>query len=584
MDVRILLGWTLIAVAACAGCGQPNAAPETAVTSPPQQLVPPPSAAKPLRSDNASPVAAPTVAPAAYVEPEPGLDTAWIPEECFGALMIHPRQLLEKQQFQGQTRIWLESAAADLGVALEDLEQVCFLLIPPEPEPHAPPTPVATAWVFRFATPTGQQGMLRRFLGEQHRQQEISDGRTYYKDPQAPVALGAPDARTIVFAPERILRKSLLEPPEWSPLLNQLKAVKGRPDIVGAVDAPPLRTLLRQAMAARDSGPLPSWVRSLADVARQTKRGILLVDFAHTPVAQLTLEAEDSQAAVRLEEMARGYRAGASLLLGAAKAQWVRGEDGHEFLPLFNLLNRTLAGVKTTREVRHVIVEAAAPEELVDLPQIVEAAFLAASRGAVRQERVRRLQLIGLAMHNYHVAKGSFPPGATYDAAGRPLLSWRVHLLPFLGEEQLYSQFRLDEPWDSPHNRTLISQIPVVYQSPGAEANGLTRFTTLVGEGTPFSLSRGPTLRDFTDGPSKTILVVECGPDRALPWTQPDTLPFDPLQPISSLGTIDPTGFLALFGDGRVELIKPQIEPASLKALLTHAGGEPRQAETEARR
>jgi hypothetical protein len=214
----------------------------------------------------------------------------------------------------------------------------------------------------------------------------------------------------------------------------------------------------------------------------------------------------------------------------------------------------------------------APPAELAELPRILESAFQALARGSARQERVRRLQLIGLAMHNYHVSRGSFPAAASHDAAGRPLLSWRVHLLPWLGEEELYRQFRLDQPWDSPHNSALLTRAPEVYRTSEGIA-GQTRIVAVIGPGGPFSLTRGPALRDFTDGPDQTILLVECGQDRAVPWTQPDDAQFDPHNPIAPLGAIDEEGFLALFGDGRVEIISPRIAPEELRDLFTHAGG-----------
>ena len=71
-------------------------------------------------------------------------------------------------------------------------------------------------------------------------------------------------------------------------------------------------------------------------------------------------------------------------------------------------------------------------------------------------------------MHNYHDTYGTFPPAATTDGADKPLLSWRVAILPFLEQQPLYEQFHLDEPWDSPHNKTLIEQMPQVYAIPGS--------------------------------------------------------------------------------------------------------------------
>jgi len=93
---------------------------------------------------------------------------------------------------------------------------------------------------------------------------------------------------------------------------------------------------------------------------------------------------------------------------------------------------------------------------------------------AARTQAVNNLKCIGLAMHNYHDMHKRLPPAAICDATGRPLLSWRVALLPFVdvAENKLYGEFKLDEAWDSPHNLKLLERMPFVYQTPGS---GLVR-------------------------------------------------------------------------------------------------------------
>src|SRR5262245_49932104 len=83
---------------------------------------------------------------------------------------------------------------------------------------------------------------------------------------------------------------------------------------------------------------------------------------------------------------------------------------------------------------------------------------------------------INLALINYHDAHGRLPPYASYDADGTPLLSWRVLILPFIEQHQLYSQFHLDEPWDSPHNIELLPLMPISYRAPGRKATLLPPF------------------------------------------------------------------------------------------------------------
>lgn len=579
MDFPLRLRGLLLFIV-LAGCGKGGAVgdasrlPLPAVAS----ATPTDSAAESQAASAAEEAAAPpAVVQASHSAELSQVELSWITDDYFAALIFHPRQIFQRQQPQGELREWLDAAASDLGASLPDLEQVCFLLGPPDPTARKEfESPVGTAWVFRFATAAGQQGMLQRFLGSDYRQQTDAQGRVYFKNEHAPMAICAPDETTVLLASERNVKKALTAAPSRSPLLAKLEDVAGRPDVVGAIYVAPVRPLLRQlATTGKDQPAPPAWVRRATEATQHLKEATLTVDLAADPWARLVMEAEDSQKAIRLEEMAQGYRGMAALVLTAVKGQWLRGEDAPGYAPLFSLASETLAGARTTRNVRQLVVEAPAPASMADLARILESALTTARRGAVRQERVRRMQLIGLALHNYHVERGAFPAGASRDATGRPLLSWRVHLLPWLGEQELYRQFRLDEPWNSPHNRALIPQVPTAYQFPDAEMDGQTRMVTFTGSGVPFGARSATALRDFADGASETILVVECGADRAVPWTQPDDLPFDPQGPAAALGAIEPSGFLALYGDGRVEIIRSAISPAALKALLTHAGNEP---------
>ncbi|MEM6979391.1 MAG: DUF1559 domain-containing protein, partial [Planctomycetota bacterium] len=104
-------------------------------------------------------------------------------------------------------------------------------------------------------------------------------------------------------------------------------------------------------------------------------------------------------------------------------------------------------------------------------------AVQAAREAARRMTASNHLKQIGLAFHNHHSVYQHLPDRAIRDEDGTPLLSWRVALLPFLGHQDLYQQFHLDESWDSPHNRQLIQLMPEEYVDPSVPAQlGTTVF------------------------------------------------------------------------------------------------------------
>jgi hypothetical protein len=187
---------------------------------------------------------------------------------------------------------------------------------------------------------------------------------------------------------------------------------------------------------------------------------------------------------------------------------------------------------------------------------------------------VNNLKQIGLAMHNYLSASGSFPPAAMTDG-DKPLLSWRVAILPYLEQQELFDEFHLGEPWDSPHNKKLMMEkAPAVFTTP--RLKGQEKYETFyqgfVGPGAFFDGVGGTPIAAITDGTSNTLMVVEAG--RAVPWTKPADLVYDPDKPVGKLGGLFKGDFHALYADGSVHFLAKDNDNGILQQLITRAGGE----------
>jgi prepilin-type processing-associated H-X9-DG protein len=204
---------------------------------------------------------------------------------------------------------------------------------------------------------------------------------------------------------------------------------------------------------------------------------------------------------------------------------------------------------------------------------------------SVRESRRKQcdeyLDLIGRALHEYHRVEGHLPAPALADRQGKPLLSWRVAILPRLGYPSLHARFHVDEPWDSPHNRALLREMPKEFACPGGPGPraGQTGYLVVVGPksrqgsvNTPFEPTRGADLHEFTDGASNTVLVIET--DTLVPWTKPRDLQWTPAGPLPQLASPHDGGTHALFADGATRFLKSSIEATTLLALLTKNGGE----------
>ncbi len=169
------------------------------------------------------------------------------------------------------------------------------------------------------------------------------------------------------------------------------------------------------------------------------------------------------------------------------------------------------------------------------------------------------------------------PPAVVYGPDGRPWHSWRVLILPYIEQGDLYKEYRFDEPWDSPHNIALLPRMPTAFAAPGSQASKLPPYHTIChvffGKGAAFEGTEGvPYPAGFSDGTSSTILVVEAG--EPVPWTKPEDLVYDPDGPLPDLRSVFKDGFRVGMADGSAEWVRKATSEATLRAAITRNGGE----------
>lgn len=203
---------------------------------------------------------------------------------------------------------------------------------------------------------------------------------------------------------------------------------------------------------------------------------------------------------------------------------------------------------------------------------------------AKRATSMNNMRQITLAMHNYESAFATFPKP---DYNG---LSWRVEILPFLGEQELYDSFNHDEPWNSSHNIQLLDQMPSFFACPGVDElpSGFTVYQVPVtdvvsnpelmnGSVSAFDNSgKGVGFGQIMDGSSNTIALLEVNPSAAVEWTRPADWDFDPNNPKRNLGDVW-IGRQVLISamDGSVHSIDVELQsPEEFKGMLTRNGGE----------
>ncbi len=405
------------------------------------------------------------------------------------------------------------------------------------------------------------------------------DGQAYIRQAGGPVTWGfyTPDDRTVVIAEEVVLRDLIADrnaPAPRHPWDEAWKKVnKGQ--VMMGLDTRWLRRQLarvqpHQHMPVLETfSPLYEKAQSYAASLNATDRSLAI---------DLVAEAGSRENAASVTETLQAVLTLAKNALQGMRRDRAAGSNNEAHEWLMRTVDSLLSQTKVEATEGFVRLHAESDIDLAEGIRLLTPTAVSSARAAARRaQSVNNLKQIGLACFNYQSANNNFPAAVLRGGKDKSIpYSWRVAILPYIEQQELYNQYNFDEPWDGPNNRKLIDKMPVIYAHPGADGSPSSRSHTtyfvFTGPSTAVGAGDEPQIQKITDGTSNTIMAVEA--KREIPWTKPEDIPFDPKAPLPGLGGFTPDGFNALFADGSVRYIKKSINPSVLKALITRDGGE----------
>lgn len=191
-------------------------------------------------------------------------------------------------------------------------------------------------------------------------------------------------------------------------------------------------------------------------------------------------------------------------------------------------------------------------------------------------ESLNNLRRIVQAMREYEEVHGHLPPAYIADANGKPMHSWRVLLLQYMGpqEQALFKEYKMDEPWNGPNNTLLHARMPKVYGCPGAyQNNNCTSYVVVVGKETAFEGARPVKSSEIKDLASTTILVLDVGRTDIV-WAAPRDLEFRKMPDLVGTGVLASHHDKELhvgMADGTAQKLSDRVE---ISPWLTKSAGD----------
>lgn len=509
-------------------------------------------------------------------------DLTYVPSRAVAVIALRPAALLGREGMKPLVEVINDSnnPAHRAGLRVENIEEIklAFSELPN----GGPMMDRLMVQIFRSTEPFDWMKVFgKEYFGEGKPVKVQFAGKEYFKLAEVSRAMGRtiylPDDRTIVMTTEPQLQQILLagkRSPDWADRWQSL----GSGEFAAMLDL----TAVHQALAAElKQTPPPPHLAPLLAFAPLWEKGQRLFAAARLDdevTFQARIDCRNRDDVEQVERTAQAALTLAQNMLEELGNQLARApaQGNAAALPTVDVASQLLKRGKLATSGETVEYTTKLDVDVAETVTAIFAPAVMAARGSARRAQdMNNMKQIMLALHIYADVNKHFPPPVVIGPDGKTPHSWRVEILPYIEQEPLYRQYKMDEPWDSENNKKVLEQMPAVLRDPKTDGQSTNAsYFALVGSTTLFGdkESKGTMFGDIKDGTSNTIAIVEA--KRSVPWTKPEDIDYDPAKPLPKLGGWHPGGFIAGFGDGSVHFLQDTLAQETLRALITKAGGE----------
>ena len=504
----------------------------------------------------------------------------YLPEESIATVTLWPARTSKLPRFR-LAPLEVASAAGLEQVGIDPLAIQRIDVMLPMPGPAG----VQFGAVIQMAASVNLNDLNPQVFGANEEQDEKGFKYRLLEGPPDPqVVLHQAGPKTILLGTKIFLKRMVTQRRAPTSLTTTLASVTAGQDALVLLSIKSLRPVIEGGIESMNGQLPPPVAADLMAVTKSTDFMALRLTLDGSEKLQVMASANDDAGAGEMEKSLMNLIAfGRQMIVQQTKTSIPSdgsqtSEAAHKYI---DRVSAEVSGMLTPKlNGKRIVLEIEGIENTATIGTLVGLllpAVQAARQAAQRMDSSNNLKQLGLALHNYESAYRHLPATAILErGTGKPLLSWRVAILPFIEEAALYNEFHLDEPWDSDHNIKLLDRMPATFSHKAKKVKpGYTVYVAPVNEETLLRKDELTTFANITDGLSNTIMVVEASEEAAVPWTKPEDLDIDPANPLNKLASNATPGILqALFGDGSVRVISLSVDVNVLNALFTRAGGE----------